>query len=64
MGRIKTQLIKRITKQLLNKYGAEFTADYEKNKPLVDKYVDVESTKLRNVITGYATRLTKMKQKE
>ena len=62
MGRIKTTLIKRITADLMNKHGDKFKADFEENKKLVEKYVDVPSNKIRNVIAGYVTRLVKNRE--
>jgi len=38
-------------------HSNEFTNDFEKNKQLVNKLVDVKSKRLRNVIAGYITRL-------
>ncbi len=60
MGRIKTQLIKRTTEQLMNKYPGQFSEDFASNKVLVDKFVLVYSPKLRNTIAGYLTRLVKV----
>jgi len=62
MGRIKTLLVKRISRKLIEEYGQEFTTDFSKNKELVGKFTDVTSQKLKNVISGYVTRLTKHKQ--
>ncbi len=61
MGRIKTLLIKRITKSLIKKYPNEFTQDFDVNKKLVEKYTDITSTKMRNVIAGYTSRLIKQR---
>jgi|TARA_B100002003_G_C14002341_1_gene483846 small subunit ribosomal protein S17e len=60
MGRIKTQQVKRVTLQLMKEHGSEFQKDFNKNKELVDKFIDVKSKKLRNVVAGYATRLKKI----
>ena len=57
MGRIKTTLIKRKTKELLAAHGEKFTSDFDQNKKIIDKYTIVQSKKIRNVITGYMTRL-------
>ena len=57
MGRIKTLLVKNIAEKLFEEHGQEFTTDFEKNKELVKKYVDIKSKKLRNVVAGYITRL-------
>lgn len=62
MGRIKTKAVKRITEELVNNYFDEFTEDFDENKKVVEKYVDVPSTKLRNIITGYVTRLVKSRE--
>ncbi|MBN1377223.1 30S ribosomal protein S17e [Candidatus Woesearchaeota archaeon] len=59
MGRIKTQLIKRVTKELFSSHKDEFSNDFEENKKLVEKFADVPSKKLRNIIAGYITRLKK-----
>ncbi len=62
MGRIKTQQIKRVTKQLMREHGDEFKKDFNENKKLVGQFVEVKSKKLRNTIAGYATRLTKTRE--
>ncbi|MBW2977394.1 30S ribosomal protein S17e [Candidatus Woesearchaeota archaeon] len=59
MGRIKTQLTKRITFKLIELHRDEFKKDYESNKQLVSKFADIHGKKLRNVIAGYVTRLMK-----
>ncbi|MFC2133822.1 30S ribosomal protein S17e [Bacteroidota bacterium] len=59
MGRIKTQLVKRVTHKLLHEHGEEFSQDFNKNKKLVGELTDVDSKKIRNVIAGYLTRLKK-----
>ena len=59
MGRIKTVLIKRKTRELLKMHGDKFTPDFEKNKEVVSKMISTQSKKLRNIIAGYVTRLVK-----
>ena len=59
MGRIKTQLIKRNTEELMERYGEHLKTDFEENKKVVSQYIDTSSKKMRNVIAGYATRLKK-----
>ena len=61
MGRIKTLLAKNIAKKLIKEHGQEFTPEFDKNKALVQKYTNVESTKMRNIIAGYTARLVKQK---
>ncbi len=62
MGRVKTQLIKRTTFEIYKKYGSSFTANFNDNKPLLAKYAQIYSKKLRNSIAGYMARLVKRKQ--
>ncbi|MBU0667192.1 MAG: 30S ribosomal protein S17e [Nanoarchaeota archaeon] len=59
MGRIKTQLAKRLSQKLISRKGELFSTDFEKNKELVAKSLDVPSKKIRNVIAGYISRLVK-----
>ncbi|MFP4523307.1 MAG: 30S ribosomal protein S17e [Candidatus Nanoarchaeia archaeon] len=63
MGRIKTKLVKALTNDVFEKYSDEFTTDFEKNKAVVNDVQVGASTKLRNVIAGYATRLKKQQIK-
>ncbi len=62
MGRIKTQMTKRITQDMMEKYSDKFKDNFEENKKIVNQLTDVKSKKIRNVIAGYATRLTKNKE--
>lgn len=59
MGRIKTTLTKRIALQLVKEHGESFKPDFDENKKVVVKFVNIPSKKLRNVIAGYVTRLVK-----
>ena len=61
MGRIKTQMIKRLTLQLIKEYGKDtFKPDFNENKKLVADRLSTESSKkIRNSIAGYVTRLVK-----
>ena len=59
MGRIKTTLIKRVTNKLIEEHKSEFSTDFSKNKVVVEKLLDVESKKFRNIIAGYITRIIK-----
>lgn len=59
MGRIKTQLIKRTTEDIVNKDSEAFTTDFNENKKVLDSKLNISSKKMRNVIAGYVTRLKK-----
>jgi small subunit ribosomal protein S17e len=57
LGKVRTEQVKRIARQLLDRYPNKFTADFENNKKLVDALTNISSTKLRNRIAGYTARL-------
>ncbi len=59
MGRIKTQLVKRVTEQLIKQNYDRFKPDFNENKKIVSELISVESNKLRNSIAGYITRRLK-----
>lgn len=59
LGRIKTILVKRVTKQLVRDHIDEFSEDYNKNKEILKKYANIKSSKIRNVVAGYAARLVR-----
>jgi len=60
MGRVKGTLIKRVSKELLVKYPDKFTTDFEKNKKIVNQILTTYK-RFRNSITGYVTRIVKMR---
>ena len=63
MGKIRTVLIKNISKELIEKYPNIFTIDFDKNKELLNKYADIDSKHLRNRIAGYMVNLLKIKER-
>lgn len=62
MGRIKTRLIKRTAKRLIAERESEFGTDFQENKKKVENVLEFYSKKLRNVVTGYVTKLKKRKK--
>jgi len=64
MGKVRTILIKSTSKELINKYPNVFTIDFETNKKLLDKYLEVDSKHLRNRISGYIVNLLKIRNKD
>ena len=61
VGKVRTLLIKKVSKELISKYPDVFTTDFEKKKILLDKYSEVDSKHLRNRISGYIVNLMKIK---
>jgi len=57
MGRIKSKLIKRTAKQLVNTSPDMFENSFEENKKALGS--NLESKKTRNKIAGYITRIKK-----
>ncbi len=63
MGRVKTKPVKRVTHELIQNYFEQFTDKFEENKNVVARYTEIPSKKLRNIVTGYVTRLVKSREK-
>jgi len=55
---VRTELVKRIAEELVERYPDKFNADFENNKKLVQSFTTVSSAKLRNRIAGYVTSLS------
>jgi len=64
MGKVRTVLIKNISKELITKYPDVFSTDFEVNKKQLDKYLEFDSKHLRNRISGYIVNLLKIREKE
>lgn len=57
MGKVRPEHVKRISKQLVERYPKKFTKDFENNKKLVEALTNINSKKLRNRVAGYTTQL-------
>jgi small subunit ribosomal protein S17e len=57
LGKVRTEQVKRIARELLDRYEDKFTTDFETNKKLVDTLTNISSKKLRNRVAGYTARL-------
>ena len=57
MGKVRTEMIKRISKELLNRYPKSFTIQFEENKQFLKEIGLDTSKKLRNKLAGYITTL-------
>jgi len=60
MGRIKTTLIKRTSRQLIENSEESFNKDFENNKKSLGRVLP--SKKMRNGVAGYIARLKKNKK--
>ncbi len=63
MGKVRPERVKRIAKELVQRFPDKFTTDFENNKKLVEDFVEISSARLRNRIAGYVTRLVSIGQK-
>ena len=64
-GKVRTELEKKIARELVERFPDKFTTDFETNKKLVESLTNISSSKLRNRVAGYITQLqNQKKQKE
>ncbi len=63
MGKVRTKMIKRTARELLEKYPDVFTNDFEHNKKVVSQLVITRSKHVRNQIAGYITHLVNIRLK-
>ena len=61
-GKVRTELVKRIARELVERFPDKFTTDFENNKKLVESLTNISSTKLRNRVAGYITQLQNQKK--
>jgi small subunit ribosomal protein S17e len=57
LGKVRTDTIKRVSKELVRRFPDRFTGDWEADKESVNQLVTTQSKRLRNRIAGYVTRL-------
>jgi len=48
--------------ELVERFPDKFTTDFETNKKLVESLTNISSSKLRNRVAGYITRLQNQKK--
>jgi len=56
LGKVKTEQIKNLGKELMKRFPEEFSRDFDENKHMVDKLTEGTTTKVRNKVAGYITR--------
>ena len=59
---MRTELVKRIARELVERFPDKFTTDFENNKKLVESLTNISSKKLRNKVAGYITQLQNQKK--
>ena len=53
MGKVKTEQIKRVAKELIAKFPTKFSSNFDENKRSVDEFTRGTTTRVRNQIAGY-----------
>lgn len=59
MGKVRTEMVKRIAIELIGKYTRSFNTDFDHNKKFLTELNIGVSKKLRNKVAGYATRVVR-----
>jgi len=57
LGKVRPEKVKKIARELVKRYPDQFTTEFENNKKQLKSITTIPSTKLRNLIAGYITRL-------
>jgi len=62
LGKVKTEHIKRLAKELLLRFPDKFSRDFDANKHEVAALTQGATTKVRNQVAGYITRTISLTQ--
>ena len=62
LGKVKTEHIKRLAKELMERFPEKFSSDFNANKHTVDALTEGATTKVRNQVAGYITRTIALTQ--
>ncbi|UCG45955.1 MAG: 30S ribosomal protein S17e [Candidatus Bathyarchaeota archaeon] len=57
MGKVRTEKVKKVARELVSQYPDKFNTEFRNNQELVKSLAIISSTRLRNKIAGYITRL-------
>jgi small subunit ribosomal protein S17e len=64
VGKVKTEQIKRIGKELMKRFPEKFSSSFEHNKRKVEVLTQGTTSKVRNQIAGYITRSLSLAESE
>ncbi|KAL8446818.1 hypothetical protein Emag_004579 [Eimeria magna] len=62
-GRVRTKTVKRAARQIVEKYYAKLTLDFQVNKKIAEEVALIPSKRVRNKVAGFITHLMKRIQK-
>lgn len=63
MGRVRTKIVKRSSRQIVEKYYTKLTMDFDTNKKIIEEIAVLPSKRIRNKIAGFTTQLMKRIQR-
>jgi small subunit ribosomal protein S17e len=55
LGKVKTEHIKRLAKELISRFPEKFSGNFDDNKHAVEELTEGTTTKVRNQVAGYIT---------
>jgi len=64
LGKVKTEQIKRVGKELMARFPEKFSSNFDENKLLVETLTKGTTTRIRNQIAGYITSTCSQVQAE
>jgi len=64
LGNVRTEQIKRTAKELIKRFPAKFSNNFENNKHAVNSMVQGGTPKVLNQIAGYITRFMATEQRQ
>jgi len=59
MGRVRTKMVKKAARVIIEKFYGILTLDFDTNKKITDEVATVPSKRVRNQIAGFTTHLMK-----
>jgi small subunit ribosomal protein S17e len=62
LGKVKTEQIKHLGKELMVRFPGKFTINFDENKRTVDEVTKGTTTRVRNKVAGYITRKIALSQ--
>jgi small subunit ribosomal protein S17e len=62
LGKVKTEHIKRLAKELMERFPDKFSSNFDDNKHAVDDLTEGATTKVRNQVAGYITHTISLTQ--
>ena len=63
MGKVKTEQIKHLAKELITRFPEKFSTSFEDNKHSVSELTKGATTRVRNQVAGYITRTYTLNQR-